>query len=257
MKLGAVEGGAYLSGELRSDADCTVAWDRRRKKHEIAASGVHGPTGWNGERLWAEVEKREARADAIYGRRVIADLPCQISDAARLEIVHGFAEMLRGWHGVGVEWAIHRPPRKGNGLTLSSLTRRDLDGHLGKLPAAARLLDLLALAGGRVGDGLAVGDARLARSGFHAMVEGELFPDDLQVQLAHARDERLARLGVRADVEGRVLVGQPGQRGTQLLLVGARLRLDGHRHDRLGEARRLQRTRADSLRRGCRPCARP
>ena len=116
MRLGAVAGGAYLSGELRGDAEITVAWDYRHKKREITATGVHGPLGWDGEQLWAETERREARADAIFGRRVIADLPCQISDAARVKIVEGFAAMLRGLHGVGVEWAIHRPSRKGNGL---------------------------------------------------------------------------------------------------------------------------------------------
>ena len=89
-------------------------------------------------------------------------------------------------------------------VTLTSFARDDLYGHLGELPAAARLLDLLALAGSDTSDGLAVGDARLTGGCFDAMVKRELFPDDLQVQLARARDERLARLGVCADVEGRV-----------------------------------------------------
>ena len=115
MRLTAVGGGAYLSGELRGTADLAVAWDYRRKKREIVAHGVLGPTGWDGERLWAETEKREARADAIYGRRIYADLPCQISHEARVEIVRGFAGMFRGLHGVGVEWSIHMPPHGSNG----------------------------------------------------------------------------------------------------------------------------------------------
>ena len=92
MRLGAVEGGAYLSGEL--------PWRRgtHRRLGLPDAKSARSPPAVSTD-LWAGTasecgpkrKNREARADAIFGRRIYADLPCQISDAARVEIVRGFA----------------------------------------------------------------------------------------------------------------------------------------------------------------------
>ena len=113
-RLGAVAGGAYLAGELRALSDLSSAWDYRRKSHEVAAYGLDAPIGWDGERLWAECESRERRWDAIFGRRIIADLPHQLSHQERVAIAEAFARRLRKLYGVAVEWAIHRPPRGGD-----------------------------------------------------------------------------------------------------------------------------------------------
>ena len=114
-RLGAVAGGAYMTGELRGGLDNSQAWDYRFKKCGVAAQGLCAPTHWSGERLWGEVERREKTEDAIFGRRFILDLPHQISHEARVVLLTDFAEELRREYGVAVEWALHLPPRTGNG----------------------------------------------------------------------------------------------------------------------------------------------
>ena len=69
---------------------------------------------------------------------------------------------------------------------------------------------------------------------------GQAVDEHLEVQLPHARYQRLAGLVVDLHHERGVLVGQPAQRAGQLVLIGLRLRLDGHGDDRLGEVHRLQ-----------------
>ena len=96
---------------------------------------------------------------------------------------------------------------------------------------------------GRAADRLAVADARLVDLHVQLEVAQQAVLDHLQVQLAHAADERLARLFVLAGGERGVLLAEHLERVGQLLLVGRALRLDGHRDDRLGELDRLQQDR--------------
>ena len=102
--------------------------------------------------------------------------------------------------------------------------------------ADVALLDLVDL----LADRLAVGDLGLA----DVRVDGELpqhpVDEDLEVQLAHPRDDGLAGLLVGAHPERRVLLGQAEQGLGQLLLVGLGLRLDGHVDHGLGEHERLE-----------------
>ena len=58
------------------------------------------------------------------------------------------------------------------------------------------------------GDRLAVGDLRLADVGADLELAHQAVDDDLEVQLAHAGDDRLAGLLVGADPEGRILLRQ-------------------------------------------------
>ena len=55
------------------------------------------------------------------------------------------------------------------------------------------------------GDGLAVGDLRLADVGLDLELAHHAVDDDLQVQLAHPRDDGLAGLRVGLHAEGRIL----------------------------------------------------
>ena len=98
------------------------------------------------------------------------------------------------------------------------------------------VLDLLHLAA----DGLPVGHLGLADVRLDVELAAHPVHQDVQVQLAHAGDDRLTGLLVVADAEGRVLLGEALDRGTELLLVGLALRLDRHRDDRLRERHRLQ-----------------
>ena len=101
-----------------------------------------------------------------------------------------------------------------------------------------------------LGEGLAVRDLRLADVGLD--LELALHPVDqhLEVQLAHAADDGLAGLLVRADVEGRVLLGESLDRDAQLVLVALRLRLDGDVDHRRGERHRLEHDRVRRVAQG-------
>ena len=119
--------------------------------------------------------------------------------------------------------------------------RLEVDHHVAELAATAGLaheaaLDLL----DPLADRLAVGDLRAADVGVDLELAQHPVDDHLEVQLAHAVDQGLAGLLVGLDLEGRVLLGEAGERGAQLLLVGLRLRLDRDRDHRLGELDRLQ-----------------
>jgi len=71
----------------------------------------------------------------------------------------------------------------------------------------------------------------------------ETVDDDLEVQLAHAADQGLTGLLVRGDAERRVLLGEPLEAASELVLVGLRLRLDRDLDHRLRERHRLEHDR--------------
>src|SRR5256714_2275659 len=127
------------------------------------------------------------------------------------------------------------------GSVRGDLERLQGDDHLGVLARATglllvRVVDLLHIAA----DGLPVGHLRLTDVRLDVELAPRAVHQDFQVQLAHAGDERLTGLLVVADAEGRVLLGEALDRGTELLLVGLALRLDRPRDDRLRERHRLQ-----------------
>ncbi len=64
------------------------------------------------------------------------------------------------------------------------------------------------------------------------------------MELAHAGDDRLSGVLVGPDLEGRILLRELGQRQTDLLLVGLRLRLDRQAQHRIRELDRLENDRA-------------
>src|SRR3954451_1659534 len=101
------------------------------------------------------------------------------------------------------------------------------------------VLDLLDLAGNR----LAVGDLRPADVRLDLELAAHPVDQHLQVQFAHSGDDRLPGLLVGPDLEGRVLLGEPLDRGAQLLLVTLGLRLDGHVDHRRREGHRLEHDR--------------
>src|SRR5207244_3213068 len=107
----------------------------------------------------------------------------------------------------------------------------DLEPHVAVLSAAARLAHEAPLRLRLLADRLAISDLGLADVGLDLELSQEPVDDDLEVQLAHAVDERLVRLGIHVDLEGRVFHGEAGQRLPELLLVGLGLGLDGHGDD--------------------------
>src|SRR5205823_5567510 len=102
--------------------------------------------------------------------------------------------------GDGVDELVARP----------RLLRLQADDHAGVLARATRLLlvgvlDLVDRATQR----LAVGHLRLADVRLDAELALHAVDQHLEVQLAHARDDRLTGLLVRVDTERRVLLVEP------------------------------------------------
>ena len=111
--------------------------------------------------------------------------------------------------------------------------RLEGDLHLGVLAGTAGLLLVRVGLGVRPGDRLAIRHLRRADVRVHAVFAPQPVDDDLQVQLAHARQDGLAGLLVGAQAQRRVLGGQLLQAERHLLdrFLGARLDRDvDHRH---------------------------
>src|SRR5207302_9640152 len=123
------------------------------------------------------------------------------------------------------------------------LERLDAQHDVAVLPAPARLADELRLVLDRLANGLLVGDLRLADVGVDLELAQQAIDDDLQMELAHARDERLPGLGVGRDAEGRILGGELVERAAEALLVGLGLGLDGDRDDGVRELHALEHDR--------------
>src|SRR3954464_854352 len=116
-----------------------------------------------------------------------------------------------------------------------------VDHSVAVLAATSGLADELALnLLDRLAERLAVRDLWAADVRVDVELALEAVDDDLEVQLAHAGDQRLAGLVVGVDAKGRILLAQPLQARAELVLVGLRLRLDRDRDDGIRERHRLE-----------------
>ena len=114
--------------------------------------------------------------------------------------------------------------------------RRDDDVAVAELATSAGLF-LVAPVGARLAaDRLAVRDARRMQLDVDAEPALRALERDLDVHLAHPREDLLARLLVAPQPQRRVLFREPADRRCDLLLVALRLGRDREAHDRLGEA---------------------
>ena len=120
-------------------------------------------------------------------------------------------------------------------VSLAAFLRLKLDHDVAILAGATGLANVPAFGAHRNGDGLLVGDLRPTDIRIDPELAQQAIDDHLEMQLAHPVDEGLARLLVGAHPEGRVFFGQAAERGAHLVLVGASLRLDRDRDDRLGK----------------------
>src|SRR5581483_7081468 len=105
-----------------------------------------------------------------------------------------------------------------------ALERLDHDPRVAELAAAPRLL-LVAPLGARLRlDRLDVGHTRLVQLDLDAEPVLQPADRDLDVHLAHPRQQLLARLWIAPELERRILLVQAAERLRDLVLVSLRLR---------------------------------
>src|SRR5271154_6651172 len=124
---------------------------------------------------------------------------------------------------------------------LAFFIRLDGDAGVAVLTFAAGLTDEFSFALGFFGDRFAISDLRGAGVGLHFEFALEAINDDFQMQLAHARDDKLAGFLVRETAERRVFLGETLQAFGQFVAILFRLRLHGHRDDGFWKRRRFER----------------
>ena len=139
----AVAAAAYRAGALLRDARTGLSHDFRRKGG-VAASGIALPRGvdapWALDRgaLWNAAEAAERRRDARTAQEVEVALPAELSEAGRRRLAEDLARHLAEGHGCAADWAVHAPPRDGDGrnhhahilMTVRALTAEGLGGKI-------------------------------------------------------------------------------------------------------------------------------
>ena len=103
------------------------------------------------------------------------------------------------------------------------------------LSAPAGLLDVFAFTFGRLLEALFVGDLRLADVAFNFKFAAHPVNDDVQVQFAHASDDRLHCFLVSAHAESGILFGELREGNAHFFLVNFGLRFNRQMDDRLGK----------------------
>jgi hypothetical protein len=115
----AVAAVAYRSATRLRDERSDKTHDYRRRTPGVVGSGVLTPESapaWAHERrhLWNQAEAAETRKNAVVAREVVLSLPHELTDAQRVALVREFGEQLVERYGVAVDFAVHRPDRKGD-----------------------------------------------------------------------------------------------------------------------------------------------
>ncbi|GJC84417.1 hypothetical protein ColLi_07255 [Colletotrichum liriopes] len=121
------------------------------------------------------------------------------------------------------------------GVLLRVLKGLDPAGDAGVVTGTATLSAEEEVVVGLAGDGLAVGDAGLAGLAVDLVLTAQALDIDLEVELAHARDDGLLRLLVDVQAEGGVLSLEAVHGLGEVVGVAGALGLDGQRHDSVGD----------------------
>src|SRR6266849_6877781 len=125
-------------------------------------------------------------------------------------------------------------------VSLARLVRIKIDLRVTVLAAATGLPYVLAFRLRVLANGLAIRHLRLADVGLDLVLAHHAVDDDLQMQLAHAADDRLPAIRIGVNLEGRIFLRQSCERHAHLFLIGFGLRFDGNRNHRHREHNRLQ-----------------
>ncbi|GKT65088.1 hypothetical protein ColTof4_07476 [Colletotrichum tofieldiae] len=121
------------------------------------------------------------------------------------------------------------------GVLLRVLKGLDPAGDAGVVTGTATLSAEEEVVVGLAGDGLAVGDAGLAGLAVDLVLAAQALDVDLEVELAHARDDGLLGLLVDVQAEGGVLSLEAVHGLGEVVGVAGALGLDGQRHDGVGD----------------------
>ena len=122
----------------------------------------------------------------------------------------------------------------------AALEGLDLEDDAGVLAVAAGLLLVRVLGARLLGDRLAVGDARHPGLDRDLLGVLDLVEDHVDLELAHAGDDRLLGLGVEVDLEGEVLLRGLVEELGELVLFLLVDRGDGERVDGLRQPEGLE-----------------
>src|SRR6185437_10445543 len=114
---------------------------------------------------------------------------------------------------------------------LAALQRLDPNPDIAELAAPTGLADEAPLGLRRLRNRLTIGDLWPTDIRLDLVLARHAVHDHVQVQFAHASDDRLAGVLVSMDAEGWVFFSQALQRDAHLILVGLRLWLDGDLDD--------------------------
>lgn len=115
----AVAAAAYRAAERLRDEQAGKTHDYRRRAAGVVYRETMAPKNapaWARERatLWNQAERAENRRNSTTARETISSLPHELDDVQRIELMREFASQLIGRYGVGVDFAIHKPDRKGD-----------------------------------------------------------------------------------------------------------------------------------------------
>jgi len=128
-------------------------------------------------------------------------------------------------------------------VALTRLARDEPDPGVSVLASTTGLADIAPLALGQSRQRFLVGDLRTADARLDTKFPLQAVDDDLEVELAHARDDDLAGLIVGFHAERGILRHQLSESEAELFLIRFGLRFDRQRDHRLGEIHRLQHDR--------------
>jgi hypothetical protein len=111
---------AYRTGTSLEDVTGNVFdYTPRSKSKSVFHTEIFAPKDcpeWAADRgmLWNKADVAEKRRDAVTGRELILNLPHELSDQGRLDLLARFSREIVARHGCVVDAAVHRPDRKGD-----------------------------------------------------------------------------------------------------------------------------------------------
>lgn len=191
--------GRTATASIAYRAGIAIQDERTGKSHDytkrsgVVATQLHTPNNLKIERneLWNLAEKTETRKNSRTAREIVVNLPHELSERDRSELVNDFAQDLADKYGVAVDVAIHTPDKEG-----------DNRNHHAHLMLTTRKLERLE--SGRIAltskSQLEMSNTQLKERGLRSAKE-EL--KVIREQWANIANERLEEAGIDARIDHR------------------------------------------------------